>query len=495
MTADPLQLIGLVASCGAAAAAVLAPGRRWRTTAMAVALIAAPAVVIGDVWDEPRIVDARDSPGVLAAAVVAGAGAVAIAAAMIRRWEWVFPVLVFTVIGLRLPVRIGGETANLLIPLYLVIAAGFAATLWGRHRGEGSPATAPAEPAAVVWLRRALAATLVLYAIQASYSEDVSNAIENAGFFLVPFAILFCQLAELRWNRRMLFAVMTAVGVVGVVLAAIAIGQYAARDLFLNTQLLDSNQLKPYFRVNALFHDPNVLGRYLALGVVGAGAAVAWSRGGRAAMFATAAGVFMLAGLVLSFSITSVVALLAGLGVVAVLRYGLRGGVAAVIAVLITGVVFSVSGGADRDDVGPARGFDEETSGRGALLEGGLDLIEEKPVGGWGSGSFGRAFFDQIRETETTASHSEPITVAAEQGILGTALYVALLLAMLWVLFGAGATGSAGRAAAAGGIVAMIVHSLGYAGFLIDPATWALLALAVALRSGGEAPADVRVPA
>lgn len=490
MTAEALELIGLLVACGAAAAAIVAPRARWQPAALTVALIAAPVVVLGDVWDEPRLVDARESAGVIAVALLALGAAIAAGAAVVRRWEWAFGVLAFAVIALRLPVRIGGETSNLLIPLYMVIAAGLAATLWGRARAEGPALAAEPEARAVVWLRRVLAATLVLYAAQATYSDDVSNAIENTCFFLVPFAVLFCQLAELRWSRRTLSAIAIAIGVVGAGLAAIAIAQFAVRDLIFNKELLDSNQIKPFFRVNSLFQDPNVLGRYLALGVIALGAAIAWSRGGRTAVLATAAGALMLVGLALSYSITSIAAMLVGLGVLALLRYGVRGGILAGAAILLTGVVFAVSGGGDRADIGPARGIDEETSGRVDLLEGGWELIKEEPLLGWGSGAFGRAFFDEINQTETTTSHSEPITVAAEQGIVGAVLYVALLAVMLWVLFGAGPGSSAGRAAAAAGVVALMVHSLGYAGFLIDPATWALLAVAVALRRRGvEGPA------
>jgi putative inorganic carbon (HCO3(-)) transporter len=493
VSAEPLELVGLLVACGAAAAAILFPRAGWQPWAMAIALMAAPLLVLGDVWDQPRITDARESPALVAAAALTAAATVAVGAAVVRRWDWAFPALVFAVIALRLPIRIGGETSNLLIPLYLVIASGLVATVWDRLRGGGEapdgargPA-AGAEPSSVTWLRRALAATLVLYAVQAAYSDDVSNAIENAGFFLVPFAVLFCQLAAVLWSERVLARVAFAVGAVGVGLALLAVGQYLARDLIFNEDLLDSNQIKPFFRVNSLFHDPNVLGRYLAVGVIGLGAAVAWSRGGRAAVAATAAAVVMLVGLTLSFSITSAAALLAGVAVVAVLRYGLRGGIASAAAILLTGVVFAVTGGADRSDIGPSRGFGEETSGRVNLLEGGWELIEREPVTGWGSGAFGRVFFDEIRETETTTSHSEPITVAAEQGVLGFALYLALLGTVLWVLFGAGVTASAARAAAAAGIVALVIHSVGYAGFTIDAATWALLGLAVGVRATGSA--------
>ena len=474
--ADAPELIGLLVACAAAAAAILMPDSRWQPLALAIALVAAPILVLGDVWDGPRVTDLRDSPAMIAAALVAGAVAVGIGALVMRRIEWAFPVLAFAALALRLPVRFGGETSNLLIPLYLVIASQLAAT-WGRER----PAPAD-EPTAVVWLRRVLAATLVLYAIQAAYSEDVSNAIENAGFFLVPFAILFCQLAAFRWDERAIRAAAISIGAVGAALAVVGARpvrgprpdpqQGAPRlepdQALLPRQLglLRSERVRP---LHGARHDRDGRGDRL----------VARRAGG---MVGARLGVVMLAGLALSFSLTSIAAMLAGLGLLALLRYGLVGGIAAAAAILLTGAVLVVSGGLDRPDVGPTRGFDEETSGRGALLEGGFDLIEEEPLAGWGSGSFGRAYFDHVRKTETTASHSEPITVAAEQGIPGALVYVGLLATMAWALLGAGVRSSAGRAAAAAGIAALVVHSLGYAGFLTDPATWALLAVAVALR-------------
>jgi O-antigen ligase len=170
------------------------------------------------------------------------------------------------------------------------------------------------------------------------------------------------------------------------------------------------------------------------------------------------------------------------MGLLAILRYSWKGGIAAAAAILLTGAVFAFTGGADRSDIGPTRGIDEETSGRIDLIKGGWELIKSEPLVGWGSGAFGRAYFDEVRETETTTSHSEPITVAAEQGFPGAIVYLGLLGCMAWTLLGRGAGSSAGRAAVAAGILALVVHSFGYAGFLSDPATWALLAVAVALR-------------
>jgi O-antigen ligase len=142
--------------------------------------------------------------------------------------------------------------------------------------------------------------------------------------------------------------------------------------------------------------------------------------------------------------------------------------------------VFVGLGGTERSAEGPQRNANAELSGRTSLVSGGIDLAEDRPVWGWGSGAFGRAFTDQIEVAKTTTSHSEPITVAAEQGAIGMVVYIALLVVSLALLFTAGVRGSLARTAVAACYVAMIVHSLGYAGFDIDPATWALLALGVA---------------
>ncbi len=477
MNAEPLQLIGLLIACGAAATAILTADPRLRHAAMIVALIAAPVLVAGDVWHESRFVDLRDEPAKLGAALIAVGVAVLIGAAIFRRLPWVFPVLAFAALPLRLPVQLGGETSNLLIPLYGVIAAQVAASSFDvlRRRAPSAGRTAGGN-GLELWLRRLLAATLILYAIQSAYSDDVSNAIENACFFLVPFAVLFVLLIDVRWDRTLLQRVLWAVAAVALACAAVAFGEYAARDLILNDQLQESNQIHIYFRVNSLFHDPNVFGRYLALTIVALGAAVAWARSRAWAWIATGTGIVLLVAMAFSFSLTSFAALLAGLLVVALLRLGWRWTAIAAATMLVASAVFVGLGGTERSAEGPQRGANAEFSGRTSLVSGGIDLAEDRPVWGWGSGAFGRAFTDQIEVAKTTTSHSEPITVAAEQGAIGMVVYIALLVVSLALLFTAGVRGSVARTTVAACYVAMIVHSLGYAGFDIDPATWALLA-------------------
>jgi O-Antigen ligase len=475
MNASALELAGMLVGCGAAAYAIAGRDERLRKAAVIVALLVAPALVLGDVWDEERVVSFRDDPAVVAAAAFALLVAIGAAAALMRRLPAAFPLLALALLPLRVPVEIGGETANLLIPLYVVIAAGAIAWLL-----EPAGAPKPDEPRAAIWLRWALAATLILYAIQTAYSEDVSNAIENAGFFLIPFAALFVLLGEVRWTRRLLGQALVAIGAVAALFGAIAIYQYAARDLFLNDELFESNQLHLYFRVNSLFFDPNVLGRYLALAMVALAAYLAWNGTSRNVALATVAAGIALVGLAFSYSLSSFAALLAGLGTLALLRWSWLGAVTAASMAAVALIVLLLVGGAPESDVG-GRDLD---SGHADLIEGGLELAEDRPIAGWGSGSFGAAFVQQVDESaQDIVSHAEPVTVAAEQGAIGFVVYLALLATALMTLLGAHPGRSAARGAVAACFIAMIVHSIAYAAFVIDPATWTLLALGVAFRT------------
>jgi O-antigen ligase len=145
------------------------------------------------------------------------------------------------------------------------------------------------------------------------------------------------------------------------------------------------------------------------------------------------------------------------------------------------------------------------TSGRAKLVSGGLKLFADRPLQGFGSGSFETEYKRHgggSAENATSASHTIPITVAAEQGIVGLVLYVALVVLALLTLFrGAGRSPprpkpgdtclwheSPFRPALAACFAALVLHTWVYADFLEDPITWTLLGVGVAL-SFARAPA------
>ena len=104
-----------------------------------------------------------------------------------------------------------------------------------------------------------------------------------------------------------------------------------------------------------------------------------------------------------------------------------------------------------------------------------------------------------------------PITIGAEQGLIGLAAYAGVLLAAFMTLFGNGAarlrappetdgTGAGtllpARAALAAMFFALVVHTMGYASFLEDPFTWVILALGASLAPYARlAKVQVRAPA
>ena len=77
----------------------------------------------------------------------------------------------------------------------------------------------------------------------------------------------------------------------------------------------------------------------------------------------------------------------------------------------------------------------EESSGRADLISGGIDLFEDAPLAGQGSGSFATAFRSEVDKVTKPVSHTEPITVAAEQGLIGLIPYAAILVLSALVLF------------------------------------------------------------
>ena len=93
----------------------------------------------------------------------------------------------------------------------------------------------------------------------------------------------------------------------GLALVFVAIGfvEYATRSLLLNPKVIASNELEEYFRVNSLFFDPNIYGRFLALVMLGLAGVLLWERRPRTAALAAVALAVLWGGLVLTLSQSS----------------------------------------------------------------------------------------------------------------------------------------------------------------------------------------------
>jgi O-antigen ligase len=369
-----------------------------------------------------------------------------------------------------------------------------------------------------------------LYAVQTLYSSDFSKGLQNVCFFLVPFTLAYGLLADVEWDRRLLTLVLVVVGVEATAFVLVGSVEYLTRSLFWNDQVIRSNEFHTYFRVNSVFWDPNIYGRYLALVIVVATAALLWVRERRAFALLTVLVAVLWLGLAQTFSQSSFIALLAGLAVLAAIRWSWKWTLAAVFVGLLGAVlVVALAGGKGLDASNLFDRANVDTSGRANLVRGGVDLFAERPLQGYGSGSFQDAYRDhrENKDVPVSVSHTEPVTIAAEQGLLGLILYVALIVVALWtmsagmwrgrpagpvvaasptVLGGEAASaprgtpattppageashsGSPGaemiaRAGVLAAFVALLVHTMAYAGFFEDPITWVLLAVGASLAA------------
>lgn len=500
---DFLAGAGVLLVAGAAAASILLPPGRARSAAMLLAIVLFPVLIAGDQWHTAQIEDLRDDTGRIVLVVAIAAVAIGVLAYVFRRWTMLIPLAIVFALPFRIPLHAGGDTANLLVPLYLVIAGAVVATLlrnWAASPAGGavggpipeealatggdggSPAVTGPAGRGALWLPRILAAVVVLYALQTLYSEDFSKGLQNVCFFFVPFTVAYGLLRDVSWDRKLLTWVLVVVGVEAAVFVLIGSVEYVTRSLFWNDQVIRSNEFHTYFRVNSIFWDPNVYGRYLALVITIATAALLWIKDRRDFALLTILIGLLWIGLAQTFSQSSFVALLAGLAVLAALRWSWRWTLAAV-AVGAVGAVLVVLlvGGSDKIRL------NIDTSGRANLVSGGLDLFTERPIWGYGSGSFQEAYRAQAENQDlpVSISHTEPVTIAAEQGLIGLALYMALLVVALWTMSTGLFASRAGpaRQATLAAFAALLVHTLAYAGFFEDPITWVLLAVGASLAA------------
>ncbi len=539
---DILAAAGVLAAAAAAAASIVLPSSRVRSAAMLLALVLFPALILGDQWHSAQIVDLRDSSARLAALGIAGLAAVIAFVFAFRRWPIALPLAIVFTLPFRVPLHAGGDTANLLVPLYLVIAAGVLSTAlreWGGGgvplaqrrpvfrtmglaRGAGSKAKNPASerdtPTSPHLLPYVLAGVIVLYALQTLYSPDFSKSLQNVCFFFVPFSLVYSLLRDVRWDRKLLGFVLWVVAVEAVAFVLVGSVEYASRSLFWNDQVIRSNEFHTYFRVNSIFWDPNIYGRYLALVIVVAMSALLWVKERWILALLTALVAVLWLGLAVTFSQSSFAALLAGLAVLAALRWSWRWTLAAVgVGALLAVVIVLFAGGASK--LSPDR-LNSDTGGRSNLVSGGAKLFAQRPLWGYGAGSFPRAYrkYAATKKVPVSVSHTEPVTVAAEQGLIGLLAYGTLIVVALWTMgsgltpgregrgvplrklvssprneperssqrgFAEGGTSSLriSRAAVLAAFIALLVHTMAYAGFYEDPIAWVLLAVGASLAA------------
>ena len=427
-----------------------------------------------------------------AAAAVAGVVLLGGAAALLAWRPALVPVAVLVAAPFRPPIDFDtghrflvsiAEDGRLgrLLPLYFVLTAAAIALGWRLlrgHRPRGLP-RAIALPAGAFF---AFAFLSLLWA------DDVEAGANLLAFFTLPFAALLATVARADFPDAVPRALAAAALALAALFAVIGLGQAATHELFFYApNLAVSNANTDYFRVTSLFGDPSLYGRHVVLGI---GVALSLLVAGRWRTWPLVALIgLMWAGLLFSYSQSSMAALLV-VTLALALATGDRRVRAAVGMLALVAVIAAGAYGAVQALDGES--LNKITSDRTERVEDTARVIEEDPVTGVGIGGQARAsrlLAGSDRPTPNFVSHTTPLTVAAELGVIGLALYVWLLVGGVRVIARVHRREVALGLALGASFLALFVHALFYSGFLEDPITWLVLAVAAGWLTWQEAQA------
>jgi putative inorganic carbon (HCO3(-)) transporter len=408
------------------------------------------------------------SPPLHLAALVCALLVVSAGAAAFVRYPVVVPIALLAAAPFRISVSIGSQKAYLLLPLYAVLASAMLALVVRALRAREARQLQP--------LLAVPAAAFVLFAgVSLTWTRDLRQGTIELLFFLFPFSALVIAVVWSpfrKWHPRAL--AVTLVGLAGL-FSAVALFQRLTHGHLLAGDVERANAYTTYFRVTSLFKDPSIFGRHVVIAIAVLLVAVWLGRIGL--WLGTALIAFLWAGLFFSYSQSSFVALFAvGLAV----SYALGG--AALRRVLLVGAAVCVLAGAAFVAATAVNDSARQaTSGRTRLARVTWVVFTNHPVVGVGIGGQPQASRDEAK-TQLSAkrdrSHTTPLTVAAELGIVGLLVYLALLAGATRLLFLLTRVNRALGLGAAAVFLTLLVHSLFYAGFFEDPIVWGVIALA-----------------
>lgn len=472
MTAlDAAPLAAVVAAVGVALMLVSRPAR---IRLVGVGLLAAGGTVVA-VAAAPEVVDEVRSRGALGLLyLAAAAAAVLLGGQVFVRWPLVLPLAALATGWARIRVGSGATDVSLLLPLYYVIAAALVGYAWECLRGRRPP------PRLGV-LGYALALFVLLACASIWWAIDPARtAIALVGFYL-PFAALAAMIGSLEPRRIRPPLLVTLQLALAAAFAAIGIYQWRTGEIFWNPKVFNANALGPFFRVNSVFYDPSVFGRYEALAILTVVSVAVFA----AARWRSFAPILLLpllaAGLFLSYSQSSFIALAAGLLAIAAIVWRRRA-----LYLLLAGVI---GGLAVLALPGPRAALTDNanafTSDRLNLASYGIDAFRARPLVGAGIYNFGQATGRTTGQKRARAPHTAPIGVAAELGLAGLVALLLVALATVRALLRPATPGyeQALRRTTGAALAAVAAHSLFYNALFEDPFSWAAVALAGALAA------------
>ena len=427
----------------------------------------------------------------LVAAAVLGVVILAALAALLLSAFWLVTPLVLVASPFRLPLDFGsnhrfyvaiahGGQLGRLLPLYAVLAVAVLATGWRAIRGT------PVRP-----IRREIAlpaaAFLAFASLSLLWSEDVGSGRNLLEYFLLPFAILVVVVARAPFPERL----PRVLGVVSIALATLfaAVGLVEAathRLIFYAHNLQVANTYTSFFRVTSLFRDPSLYGRHVVLGIAIVVVCL-WLRKLDVLPAAVLLAI-LFAGLYFSYSQSSYAALFVVVLAVTLVAGDTRARRVALVAAVAVALIGTGIAAAKvvHSSVRKA------TSDRSRRIELTAKVFAHHPLAGVGLGGQPRAsqkLATRYGPLQNFVSHTTPLTVAAELGIVGLLAYVSILVGAARAIDDVRRRHQALGLSLAAVFLALFVHSLAYSGFFEDPITWLVFGIAAAFLTRPQAAA------
>jgi hypothetical protein len=432
--------------------------------------------------------DSLASPAGAAAGLVGLLVLCAAAAVLVKRPALV-PLAVLVAAPFRPPIDFSGDNRFLvsiahngalgrLLPLYFVLIAAAMAIAWSALRGARvQPVPRMIGLPAAAFFAVAMASLL--------WAKDVEAGANVIVFFTLPFTVLLAVVARAPFPDSLARPLaIVALSLAGL-FAVIGLFQAATHEIFFFAPNLEvSNANTDYFRVTSLFGDPSLYGRHVVLGIGVLLSLLATRKIALLPGFALLA--VMWAGLFFSYSQSSMAAL-----VVVTLAIAFASGdrqVRRVVGMVALAAALA-AGGYVAVRLATGGQLNQITSDRTQRVEDTARVIKQDPVIGVGLGGQPRASKEakgSDRPTASFVSHTTPLTVAAELGVIGLALYAWLLAGGARAIHLVRTRFDALGLALGASFLALFVHALFYSGFLEDPLTWLVLALAGAYLAYAE---------
>jgi O-antigen ligase len=462
VTSAEIEPFAAVTAAAGVALLLIERGGRLRAAGMvAFALGAAPLLAA----QGPSLARIQARPVLTAAVIVGVAGALVVATALALRFWWLVPLLM-VVAGLRLPLRDPPRAIDALVPLWALVAAGLLALAWRTRRGGA------AAPALGV-IGYLLGGYVLVAALSLFWTRDLGRgAFEMVDTYL-PFAFMVALAARPGLVEKLRSAAPAAQIGLATLFAAVAVWQYQTRHIFWDPKLKTLNIYSSFFRVNSLFFDPSLYGRFEAMALVTVVGCCLFAAPQRRIIAAAAAAPIIFAGLVPSWSQTSFAALIAALLFMAALAW--RRVVAVTLTLAALGIAIGVAAAQPQVVRVVHQSINKASSSRVDLAQRGGRTYLHHPIFGVGLGGFGRAAGATPKEQRQIATHDVFLSVAAELGTIGLGLFLALLAALVLAL--RRIPQRAVRVVLAADLIVLVVHGSAYDQFWVDPTFWILTAL------------------